>query len=53
MVSKKVKKGGVVVYVVGNRRVRNIEIPLDDITVRMFEKNGFKHKKNNNKRYFE
>ncbi len=44
-VSKKVKKGGVVVYVVGNRRVRNIEIPLDDITVRMFEKNGFKHKK--------
>ena len=42
-VAKTVKHGGVVVYVVGNRRVRNIELPLDVITYKMFEKMGFTH----------
>ena len=43
-ISKTVKKGGYVVYVVGNRRVRNVELPLDVITYKMFEKLGFTHK---------
>ena len=38
-----VKKGGYVIYVVGNRRVRNVELPLDVITYKMFEKYGFEH----------
>lgn len=42
-VSKTVKKGGYVIYVVGNRRVRNVELPLDVITYKMFEKLGFTH----------
>lgn len=42
-ISKTVKKGGYVVYVVGNRRVRNVELPLDVITYKMFEKLGFTH----------
>ncbi len=42
-VDKVVKKGGYVVYVVGNRRVRNIELPLDVITYKMFEKLGYEH----------
>lgn len=42
-VSKIVKKGGIVAYVVGNRRVKGIEIPNDEITREFFERNGFKH----------
>ncbi|HID65587.1 MAG TPA: DNA methyltransferase [Aquificaceae bacterium] len=42
-ISKVVKKGGIVVYVVGNRRVKGVEIPNDEITREFFEKNGFKH----------
>jgi len=42
-VSKAVKKGGIVAYVVGNRRVKGIEIPNDEITREFFERNGFKH----------
>lgn len=42
-VDKTMKKGGYVVYVVGNRRVRNIELPLDVITYKMFEKLGYEH----------
>ena len=42
-VAKTVRSGGYVVYVVGNRRVRNIELPLDVITYKMFEKRGFEH----------
>lgn len=42
-VAKTVKTGGYVVYVVGNRRVRNVELPLDVITYKMFEKLGFEH----------
>ena len=38
-----VKKGGCVIFVVGNRRVRNVELQLDVITYKMFEKFGFEH----------
>ena len=44
-VANSVKKGGLVVYVVGNRRVRNVELPTDVITYKMFERFGFKHDK--------
>ena len=42
-ISKVVRPGGVVAYVVGNRRVRGIEIPNDEITREFFKRNGFKH----------
>ena len=42
-VSKVIRRGGVVCYVVGNRNVKGIQIPLDYFTAEMFEKNGFKH----------
>ncbi len=42
-VSKKVKKNGIVCYVVGNRRVKGRQIQLDAITAELFENNGFKH----------
>lgn len=44
-VSKVVKVGGIVAYVVGNRRVKGIEIPNDEITREFFERNGFIHVK--------
>jgi len=42
-VAKVVRKGGRVCYVVGNRRVKNVQIELDYFTAEMFEKCGFKH----------
>lgn len=42
-VAKVVRKGGKVCYVVGNRNVKGVQIPLDFFTAEMFEKNGFKH----------
>lgn len=42
-VSKVVKKNGIVCYVVGNRRVNDMELPTDEITKFFFEENGFKH----------
>lgn len=42
-VSKKVRKGGRVCYVVGNRNVKGIQIPLDYFTAEIFEDCGFKH----------
>lgn len=44
-VAEVVKPNGTVVYVVGNRRVRNVELPTDIITAKMFEKLGFTHEK--------
>lgn len=38
-----VRQGGRVCYVVGNRTVKEVQIPLDYFTAEMFEKNGFKH----------
>lgn len=42
-VSETVRNGGVVCYVVGNRTVKEQQIPLDYFTAEMFEKCGFKH----------
>ncbi len=42
-VSKSVRNGGRVCYVVGNRNVKGVQIPLDFFTVETFERNGFKH----------
>lgn len=42
-VAKVIRKGGRVCYVVGNRRVKAIQINLDYFTAEMFEKCGFKH----------
>ena len=42
-VSKTVKKNGFVCYVVGNRTVKGVNIPLDLITKDFFEENGFRH----------
>jgi DNA modification methylase len=43
-VAKKIRIGGRLCYVVGNRTVKGIQIPLDYFTAEMFEKNGFQHK---------
>lgn len=42
-VAKSIKKGGVSIYVVGNRRVTNIQLPTDQFIAEKFEENGFKH----------
>lgn len=42
-VSKLIKKDGIVAYVVGNRRVSDIELPTDEFTKFIFETQGFKH----------
>lgn len=42
-VASVVRKGGRVCYVVGNRTVKGIQIPLDYFTAEIFEQNGFKH----------
>lgn len=38
-----IRKGGRICFVVGNRTVKGIQIPLDYFTAEMFEKYGFKH----------
>lgn len=43
-VAKSVRSGGTVCYVVGDRRVKGVQIPLDYFTAEMFEKFGFMHK---------
>ena len=42
-VAKTVKKDGIVCYVVGNRTVKGVQIPLDYITVEFFENADFEH----------
>lgn len=42
-VSKVVKRKGHICYVVGNRNVKGITIPTDEITKQFFENNGFQH----------
>jgi len=42
-VAKVVRIGGIVAYVVGNRKVKGVTIPNDEITRIMFERNGFAH----------
>jgi len=42
-VSKTLKKKGIVCYVVGNRTVKDENIPMDLITKDFFENNGYKY----------
>ena len=42
-VAKSIRKGGKSVYVVGNRIVKNIQLPTDQFIAEKFEKNGLKH----------
>lgn len=42
-VARTVRKGGIVCYVVGNRNVKGVQIPLDYFTAETFEKYGFHH----------
>lgn len=42
-VSDSIKKGGKIIYVVGNRRVKNIQLPTDQFIAEKFEEKGFKH----------
>jgi hypothetical protein len=42
-VAQSIKIGGKIIYVVGNRRVKNIQLPTDQFIAEQFEKNGFKH----------
>lgn len=42
-VSTTIKKGGYACYVVGNRTVKGVTIPTDEITARLFEENNFTH----------
>ena len=42
-IAPKIRKGGVVCFVVGNRTVKGIQIPLDYFTIETFEKKGFHH----------
>ncbi|MBF0388997.1 MAG: DNA methyltransferase, partial [Desulfamplus sp.] len=42
-VSKTLKSGGYVCYVVGNRSVKGVVLKTDEITKTMFEQNGFEH----------
>ena len=42
-IAKSVKKGGKIIYVVGNRTVKNIQLPTDQFIAEQFEENGLKH----------
>lgn len=42
-VSITLKKGGFACYVVGNRTVKGVNIPTDEITAQLFEENNFTH----------
>lgn len=42
-ISKVIKKNGLVCFVVGNRRVKSITLPTNEITAEMFKINEFQH----------
>lgn len=42
-VAKSVRSGGFVVYIVGNRIVKGIQLPTDQFIAEKFEENGFEH----------
>lgn len=42
-VASSVKKGGKTIYVVGNRRVKDVQLATDQFVAEKFEQNGFKH----------
>lgn len=42
-IGESVKKNGISIYIVGNRRVKNIQLPTDQFIAEKFEENGFRH----------
>ena len=42
-VARSIRKGGKSVYVVGNRTVKNVQLPTDRFIAEKFEENGFVH----------
>jgi hypothetical protein len=42
-VAKSVRRGGKSIYVVGNRTVKNVQLPTDQFIAEKFEQNGFRH----------
>ena len=42
-IAESVKKGGKIIYVIGNRRVKNVQLPTDQFIAEKFEENKFKH----------
>jgi len=42
-VASSVKKGGKTIYVVGNRRVKDVQLATDQFVAEKFEQSGFKH----------
>ncbi|MDR0725511.1 MAG: DNA methyltransferase [Prevotellaceae bacterium] len=42
-VARSVRKGGKSIYVVGNRTVKNVQLPTDQFIAEKFEENGFRH----------
>jgi 16S rRNA G966 N2-methylase RsmD len=42
-VASSIKKGGKAIYVVGNRTVKNVQLPTDQFIAEKFEESGFKH----------
>lgn len=42
-VAKSIKKHGKIIYIVGNRTVKNIQLPTDQFIAEQFEENGFRH----------
>ena len=42
-ISKVIKKNGFACFVVGNRRVKSVTLPTDEITAEIFKINGFRH----------
>jgi 16S rRNA G966 N2-methylase RsmD len=42
-VAKNINIGGTIIYIVGNRTVKNILLPTDQFIAEVFEENGFKH----------
>ncbi|MDR2097516.1 MAG: modification methylase, partial [Spirochaetaceae bacterium] len=42
-VAASISKGGKSIYIVGNRTVKNLQLPTDQFIAEKFEQNGFKH----------
>ena len=42
-VSQSINKGGKVIYIVGNRRAKNIQLPTNQFIAEKFEENGLQH----------
>ncbi|MGL4595264.1 MAG: hypothetical protein ACRCUY_11080, partial [Thermoguttaceae bacterium] len=42
-VANSIKKGGKAIYIVGNRTVKNVQLPTDQFIAEKFEENGLKH----------